>query len=549
MFISGDYEGKTVAFKMGTREATPTATWVGGTGFAVNLEIASPAATQAPSQACVFSGTVTEAGSAVPDGTRITAWIYNYIVGETQTQGSYYSMSISGAYEGKTVTFKMGDREATPTATWVRGTDVVVNLEIAPAPSGECTFYGSVTLNGTTVLDGTQVSAWIDGTKIVTVATINSGYHLTVPGYYPGKAVSFRVGSDLASQSASWALGAAVETNLTVGSAIDTSLGPPVCGFYGSVVLDNRPVPNGTPVEAFIGSVSVLKVNTVDSWFTMNITGNYSGQMVVFKINGERAAQTATWVRGGNLRVYLSAVSAPTPMVTSTFSTAETYAARTVTLEVKVNPKRYGVSGAEIDINGLDNTVMELVPEGTTLGSLLGSSPVEGNKEMVQADNAQTFRYAIARQGTTPVPTTANVLITFTLRIKPNVPPGVYRVPLAVTLTDQGFKPIPLTVQNAAITVIRTRTADLNRDGIVGLEDLAILASVYGTVKGQTTSQSASSGNCYTLYGKQFCLNTYGLTSPSTAQLTYRPDADLNDDYKIDIADLAILASNWGKVG
>lgn len=56
--------------------------------------------------------------------------------------------------------------------------------------------------------------------------------------------------------------------------------------------------------------------------------------------------------------------------------------------------------------------------------------------------------------------------------------------------------------------------SDVNGDGIVDIRDLAIVASVYGTLEGQPR---------------------------------YRPEADLNENGKIEIRDIAIVAQDFGK--
>jgi hypothetical protein len=57
-----------------------------------------------------------------------------------------------------------------------------------PLLQGPERFYGTVTVNGTAVSDGTIVSAWIDNTEIISQATIGGKY-----GYIPPEPEEFQV--------------------------------------------------------------------------------------------------------------------------------------------------------------------------------------------------------------------------------------------------------------------------------------------------------------------------------------------------------------------
>jgi len=92
------------------------------------------------------------------------------------------------------------------------------------------TFYGTVKKAGTNVPNGTIVSAWIGGTQYASATTSTYGadsvYSLNVPADDPdttlakegginGDVISFRVGSDTASQTAAFSSGANPNLNLT----------------------------------------------------------------------------------------------------------------------------------------------------------------------------------------------------------------------------------------------------------------------------------------------------------------------------------------------
>jgi len=67
---------------------------------------------------------------------------------------------------------------------------------VALAQPNVCGFYGSVTLGGANVADGTIVKAWIDTVEVKSVATVDSKYSMNIAGLYAGKTVYFTV-SDL----------------------------------------------------------------------------------------------------------------------------------------------------------------------------------------------------------------------------------------------------------------------------------------------------------------------------------------------------------------
>ncbi|MFA4836895.1 MAG: hypothetical protein WC749_12595, partial [Dehalococcoidia bacterium] len=247
-----------------------------------------PAVTLAQPMTSGFQGTVSAGEGSLPDGTPISAWIDGVKVLETQTENSSYSLFIAGNYTGETVTFKVGKFEAPQTGIWKRGETATVNLSINAWPY-QCDFYGLATVNGSRVADGTVISAWIDSARVQTATTTDSLYRIVVPGNYTSKAVSFQVGNDYATQIASWERGSEIETNLTV------SLGPLVCGFYGSVELDGDEVVDGVEVSAWINSSRIKTTTTTDSQYGLNIPGDYNGKTVTFQVNGQKTAESAIW--------------------------------------------------------------------------------------------------------------------------------------------------------------------------------------------------------------------------------------------------------------
>ena len=160
---------------------------------------------------------------------------------------------------------------------------------------------------------------------------------------------------------------------------------------------------------------------------------------------------------------------------------------------------------------------MEILSDKVTSGNLFGADLVEGTKEKTSTNEGESLKYAVVRKGETSVPTTAGTFATIGFRIKGGAKAGKYAIPNAITLTDENFNDLSFDTPTVSITVIRnTILGDLDGDDTVGSEDLAILVAAYGK---------------------------------STGEEGFRAEADLNSNNKIDLGDLAILASNWGQRG
>lgn len=454
-----------------------------------------------------FQGTVVAGGNSLPNGTVISAWIDGEKVAETETENSEYSLFIHGDYSEKTVTFKVGKYEAEQTGTWTRGETITVNLSINSWPF-QCEFYGQVTVDGQYVDDGTEISAWIDSAKVQTTTTVDSMYSLVVPGNYTGKAVAFKVDAHFATQIIEWQRGEAIETNLVV------SLGPLVCGFYGTVTLNGSSVPTGTDVSAWVDGLKVQNTSSGSGTYALNIPGDYTGKVMSFKVAGQAAKETAVWVRGGNRQAPLNAITTGPPGVTVSLSAQELEPGDEFTLTVTVDPNGHGISGGEIDLLSLDSDVIEVLLDKVKPGTLLGSDPIEGKKDKSDTGSSENLEYAIARKGETPVPASTGTFAVIRLRIKGGAKAGRYAIPNAIILTDENFKNLDFDPPTVSIKIVgNSLPGDLNGDESVGLADLAILASAYGTTTGATD---------------------------------FRADADLNSNNEVDLGDLAILAGNWG---
>ncbi len=96
---------------------------------------------------------------------------------------------------------------------------------------------------------------------------------------------------------------------LVPGSVQGQGQAPPVCGFYGAVMLDGASVPDGTTVRVLIDGDEVASATTFDSLYHLYVSGNYGGKSVSFAVGEELylAAQAPLWKAGDNRRVNLSA--------------------------------------------------------------------------------------------------------------------------------------------------------------------------------------------------------------------------------------------------
>jgi hypothetical protein len=114
----------------------------------------------------------------------------------------------------------------------------------------------------------------------------------------------------------------ALLSSLMVATASAQQPSVPPNRFFGSVTLDGAPAPAGTTVEATIGGVtcgsttvttagSYSRLDAVDSAATAGC--GTAGATVTFLVNGNPAAETATWASGSFTDLALSAVSGAPP--------------------------------------------------------------------------------------------------------------------------------------------------------------------------------------------------------------------------------------------
>ncbi|MDA1128288.1 MAG: hypothetical protein O2913_06275 [Chloroflexi bacterium] len=94
---------------------------------------------------------------------------------------------------------------------------------------------GTATLDDATAVDGTAVTAWVDGTQVADTNVVNGSYQLIVgdAAGYAGETLSFKVGSATADQTADWVMGGADILNLTASSSNTSTGGPGTPGGQG----------------------------------------------------------------------------------------------------------------------------------------------------------------------------------------------------------------------------------------------------------------------------------------------------------------------------
>ncbi len=98
--------------------------------------------------------------------------------------------------------------------------------------------------------------------------------------------------------------------------------------FYGTVKLNSANVPDGTLVQAFIGSLAIAQGYTQvfqgDSYYALDvpsddtatpaIDGGREGDTIAFKVGGITAHETGTWHSGTDVQLNLTVTAASTPV-------------------------------------------------------------------------------------------------------------------------------------------------------------------------------------------------------------------------------------------
>ena len=151
----------------------------------------------------------------------------------------------------------------------------VVALLLFPAlaladtpPEPPCRFYGTVTVDGAAVADGTVITAMIEGDQLTT-ATPAEGYSTSTYAikigvdteYTEGATVTFMIGDRAAAQTGTWTKGGNVEVNLTAGQA----------GPQGGAITDVQ------VISLAAGSDPTVDWNPVSGVLTLGIPDGATG--------------------------------------------------------------------------------------------------------------------------------------------------------------------------------------------------------------------------------------------------------------------------------
>ncbi len=121
-----------------------------------------------------------------------------------------------------------------------------------------------------------------------------------------------------------------------------------------------------------------------------------------------------------------------------------------IELIVFVAPGSFGISSGEATIS-FDANVFEVVD--VVPGSLLGSQPLVGFK---QIDNSRgEIKVAVARVGTTQVPSPEETLVLAKLLARQSAPEGESRFNLHLALADHEFKSVAMVADGGSVIVVR----------------------------------------------------------------------------------------------
>ena len=80
-----------------------------------------------------------------------------------------------------------------------------------------------------------------------------------------------------------------------------TSAAPPVCWFYGDVLVDGETAPDGIVVSAWIAGEKVDETTTSDGAYVLTVgetDKSYTGATVSFRVDGSDTGVTSTWEAG-----------------------------------------------------------------------------------------------------------------------------------------------------------------------------------------------------------------------------------------------------------
>lgn len=185
--------------------------------------------------------------------------------------------------------------------------------------------------------------------------------------------------------------------------------------FWGSVTIDGSAAPAGTVIVAMIDDNEAGSMTTTESGMYGSSsryeenrlavvgTDEQRNETITFLVNGQDAAETATFTPGGTVRLDLSAGSAVTPTPTSTSSggsssggssggssSSITTATATPTVhtgQASLTSSKAGEVRESVTVRNADGSGSLTVPEGTTA--------LDGNGDPLDEVSIQTLDPAI----------------------------------------------------------------------------------------------------------------------------------------------------------
>jgi len=264
-----------------------------------------------------------------------------------------------------------------------------------------------------------------------------------------------------------------------------------------SIVTTATPTTVVTTVPTVTTVITTLNQTPTTVTITQNTTRTTTYTIVTTLKTSFNTTKTYQWIPIKNLTTFIYP------------SIIKAEATKRFNIEIKVDPKDYGISSGEMILRFNPN-ILQVIE--ISRGNLLGDNPLEGIK---QIDNVNgIIKYAIARIGSTPVPTSNGTFAIITFEVKRSATPGCYKLDFSIEFANENYEKITnIEVKGGEVYIIAGILGDINGDGTVNYIDLAILGSCYGKLKGE---------------------------------MGYRQEADLNNDGIIDYRDLAILGANYG---
>ncbi len=335
--------GDVISFQVAGFDADQTEPWVAEQISRVDLTAAST-----PPASHSVSGMVKVNGNNIPGGITISAWCsgIKFIEASTEIVGgqAVYSMAVpgddwltmdlDGCSAGETIRFTIDQLNANETLVWESGHTSTLDLTADSVPPEPHQVYGHVKIDGEFAPEGTPVSAWCGGEKIVenltSIQQNETWYLLDIPGDDPftteiegcsaSDVISFQVASFDADQTEPWVAEQISRVDLTAASA------PPAPHSVSGVVKVNGSyVPGGITISAWCGGIKYVEASTEivggqsvysmavpgNNGFTSDIEGCSAGETIQFKIDQFDANETLAWEAGQTSTLDLTADSVP----------------------------------------------------------------------------------------------------------------------------------------------------------------------------------------------------------------------------------------------